>query len=111
MRHLLGLCIIITLCGFVQPVAGADLKVLTQNQYLGADLTPVFTANNEAMFNEAAVAASRRWPPKSPRRCLILRDSRRFTVSSAWIPAGPEQAKGVTTHLSEAPSAIIWQQY
>jgi endonuclease/exonuclease/phosphatase family metal-dependent hydrolase len=35
----------------------ADIKVMTQNQYLGADLTPIVSAENPADFNDAVIAA------------------------------------------------------
>ncbi len=36
---------------------GDDIAVMTQNQYLGADLTPIVTAPNAAVFNQAVLAA------------------------------------------------------
>jgi len=35
----------------------ADIKVMTQNQYLGADLTPIVTATSPEDFNDAVIAA------------------------------------------------------
>jgi endonuclease/exonuclease/phosphatase family metal-dependent hydrolase len=35
----------------------ADIEVMTQNQYLGADLTPVITATSENEFNTAVIDA------------------------------------------------------
>ncbi len=55
MKRFLGFGLIVAFLGLVQPVAAADIKVMTQNQYLGADLTPLFATNNEAEFNAAAV--------------------------------------------------------
>ena len=34
-----------------------DIEVMTQNQYLGADLTPIVAAPDPAAFNEAVIAA------------------------------------------------------
>ncbi len=59
MKSLLGLSLIISLLTLVQPIMAAELKVMTQNQYLGADLAPLFTAASEAEFNAEAVEALR----------------------------------------------------
>jgi hypothetical protein len=66
MKRLLGLCMVVALVGLVQPVIAADIKVMTQNQYLGADLTPLFTASSLAMFNEEAVKALRQVAANRP---------------------------------------------
>ncbi len=66
MKRLLGSFVIVALLGLMQLASAADIKVMTQNQYLGADLTPVFTALNETMFNEAAVAALRQIAATQP---------------------------------------------
>jgi hypothetical protein len=57
MKRYLGVGLMVALLGLVQSVSAADIKVMTQNQYLGADLTPLFTASTQAEFNAAAVAA------------------------------------------------------
>ena len=36
-----------------------DLKVMTRNVYLGADMIPLAAAPNEAAFEQAAASASR----------------------------------------------------
>jgi endonuclease/exonuclease/phosphatase family metal-dependent hydrolase len=41
----------------VSPAGAANIKVMTQNQYIGADLTPLFAAPDEAAFNAALVTA------------------------------------------------------
>ncbi|HET9789433.1 MAG TPA: hypothetical protein VFP47_20025, partial [Pyrinomonadaceae bacterium] len=38
-------------------LADDDIKVMTQNQYLGADLTSIFLSQNEDDFSEAVVTA------------------------------------------------------
>jgi hypothetical protein len=43
---------------------------MTQNQYLGADLTPVFTAPSQAAFNEAAVVALQQIAANQPAERL-----------------------------------------
>ncbi len=46
------------LLAFSPPVlAGGKIDVMTMNQYLGADLTPIINAGNAAEFNAAVVAA------------------------------------------------------
>ena len=57
MKRILGFFLMVISLGLVQTVGAADIAVLTQNQYLGAGLTPLFTAPTPAAFNEAAVAA------------------------------------------------------
>ena len=57
MKRYLGVGLMVALLGLVQSVSAADIKVMTQNQYLGADLTPLFTAQSSADFNAAAVVA------------------------------------------------------
>jgi hypothetical protein len=66
MKRVWGLCLIVAALGLVQPVTAADIKVMTQNQYLGADLTPLFTASSAAMFNEEAVQALRQVAANRP---------------------------------------------
>lgn len=56
MKRFLGFALIVTLLGLVQPVTAADIQIMTQNQYLGADLSPLFLTNTEAEFNAAVVA-------------------------------------------------------
>lgn len=57
MKRVVGLLLVVVSLGLVQAVRAADIEVMTQNQYLGADLAPLFTAPTPAAFNEAAVAA------------------------------------------------------
>jgi hypothetical protein len=49
---------LLVLTVFSAPVlADDDIKVLTQNQYLGADLTPIFLSQTPEEFSAAVVAA------------------------------------------------------
>lgn len=51
-------CSVLFSLGLVATVAGAaDIKLMTQNQYLGADLAPVLVATDAYAFNAAVVAA------------------------------------------------------
>jgi hypothetical protein len=57
MKRFFGSSILLSLL-LVAPLAGAaDIKLMTQNQYLGADLTPLFAASDADAFNAAIVAA------------------------------------------------------
>jgi endonuclease/exonuclease/phosphatase family metal-dependent hydrolase len=55
-RLALGGLLVLTV--FSSPVDADDvIKVMTQNQYLGADLTPIFLSQNEDDFSEAVITA------------------------------------------------------
>lgn len=56
-RHLAGFSCLMGLGLVVSPAGAADIKVMTQNQYLGADLTPVLAATTPEEFNAAMVDA------------------------------------------------------
>ncbi len=66
MKALLSFPLILALLALVQPVTASEIKVMTQNQYLGADLAPLFTAATEATFNAEAVAALQRIAANRP---------------------------------------------
>ena len=60
MQHLIknsskGLLVLLFLLG--QSAFSADIEVMTQNQYLGADLGPVITATTAEEFNVAVIDA------------------------------------------------------
>jgi len=57
-RHLVGLSLfLISLSSFTPPANAADIKVMSQNQYLGANLFPILAAPDGDAFNAAVVAA------------------------------------------------------
>lgn len=66
MKRMLGLTLVLVLFGWVQAAGADEIKVMTLNQYLGADLTPVIVAENPAMFNEAVVEALRQIAANRP---------------------------------------------
>ncbi len=66
MKASLALLSILALLALVQPILAADIKVMTQNQYVGADFTPLFTAASEAAFNAEVVAALQRIAANRP---------------------------------------------
>lgn len=49
--------IAILMCGSAQAGSKADIVVMTQNQYLGADLGPIIEADDPATANDAIIAA------------------------------------------------------
>lgn len=56
-KHLCALSFLVSLSSLAFPVHGANIRVMTQNQYLGADLLPIFTATDAVTFNAALVEA------------------------------------------------------
>ncbi|MDX1374624.1 MAG: hypothetical protein R3357_03610 [Burkholderiales bacterium] len=61
--------------------AGGEIKVLTQNQYLGADLAPLFGATDNDAFNAALVGvlqqvAANRFPERALRQAKEIADRR-----------------------------------
>jgi hypothetical protein len=50
-------CFLVFVLILVTPAGAATIKVMTQNQYLGADLTPIVAAPDADTFNAAVVAA------------------------------------------------------
>jgi endonuclease/exonuclease/phosphatase family metal-dependent hydrolase len=57
MKRLFALSIAVALLGASQAQAADSIDVMTQNQYLGADLTPIVTAPDAASFNAAVITA------------------------------------------------------
>jgi hypothetical protein len=57
-EHFLEFSFLISFLLLVPPVGAATLKVMTQNQYLGADLAPILAASDANEFNAAVARAS-----------------------------------------------------
>lgn len=58
MKRLLALTLAVAVTGFTQDAfAGDEITVMTQNQYLGANLDPVVAAPDAAAFNAALIDA------------------------------------------------------
>ena len=55
--YLCALSFLVSFSTFALPVHGANIRVMTQNQYLGVDLMPFFAADDPAEFNAALVEA------------------------------------------------------
>ena len=56
-KHFIGFFPFLSFLLLISPVGAATIKVMTQNQYLGADLTPIFATSNDNEFNAAVVKA------------------------------------------------------
>lgn len=56
-KHVVLFSFLIFFLLLLSPVGAATIKVMTQNQYLGADLIPIFAASDAVEFNAAVVAA------------------------------------------------------
>jgi endonuclease/exonuclease/phosphatase family metal-dependent hydrolase len=56
-KHFVGFSFLVSFLLFISPAGAATIKVMTQNQYLGADLLPIFAASDAAEFNAAVVKA------------------------------------------------------
>jgi len=56
-KQFVGILFLAFLPLLVMPAGAAGIKLMTQNQYLGADLTPIFTASDLAEVNAAIVTA------------------------------------------------------
>ncbi|MBT8132714.1 MAG: endonuclease/exonuclease/phosphatase family protein [Gammaproteobacteria bacterium] len=57
MKKLLAALLLLVLPFTLHAGGQSNIKVLTQNQYLGADLTPIITAGNIFEYNAAALSA------------------------------------------------------
>jgi len=80
-----------TLLVTVPATAADEIKVLTQNQYLGADLAPLFAATNNDEFNAALVGvlqqvAANRFPERALRQAKEIADRKPDIVAlqEAW---------------------------
>jgi hypothetical protein len=57
MKYIFSMTLALALLASAPALAQGRIDVMTQNQYLGADLTPILTAGTPQEFNEAVVAA------------------------------------------------------
>jgi hypothetical protein len=57
MKYVFSTALALALLASAPALAEDTIDVMTQNQYLGADLTPILTAGTPQEFNEAVVAA------------------------------------------------------
>ena len=84
MKRLLGLSLVLLLLGSVQPAEAEEIRVMTQNQYLGADLTPVLLADPET-FNDAAVEALRQIAANKPTERIMAQAKEILKGSPALV--------------------------
>jgi hypothetical protein len=74
-KHFLGFCFLVPFLLPVPPAGAATFKVMTQNQYLGADLTPILAASDAIEFNAAVVKALQTVAANMPeQRAIALAD-------------------------------------
>ncbi len=56
-KHFCALSFLVSFSYLAQPAPAADIKVMTQNQYIGAAIEPFLTATDPISFNTALVTA------------------------------------------------------
>jgi len=65
-KHFIRFSFLASVLALAATTDAADIRVMTQNQYLGADLTPIVTAPDAAAFNAAVVTALQRITANRP---------------------------------------------
>ena len=99
-----------------------DLTVMTQNQYLGADLTPIVVAPNAAAFNQAVLAAlaqitANKFPERAKALAEEIADRRPEVVGLQEVFSfklnGQNGAPPYRDHLADTLNALntLGEQY
>jgi endonuclease/exonuclease/phosphatase family metal-dependent hydrolase len=105
MKRTTGFLVMLPLLGSAQALAGSNIEVMTQNQYFGADLTPLGTATTPEAFNAALVAvlqqiAASNFPDRAQRQAAQIARHRPHLVGlqEVWLldcqDADPDDDEG-----------------
>ncbi|MGB3050307.1 MAG: hypothetical protein WBB42_04880 [Polyangiales bacterium] len=79
MKFVFSMTLALALLATAPALAQDKIDVMTQNQYLGADLTPIITAPNPAAFNDALISALQQiaandYPARSKQLAGLIAD-------------------------------------
>ena len=93
MKRTTGVLVMLPLLGSAQALAGSNIEVMTQNQYFGADITPLGTAGDDAdAFNDALVTileqiADSSFPERAQRQAKQIARHRPHLVGlqEVWV--------------------------